>query len=176
MKVIPIACTQIDWKTFVREAHASLGRSPTASLDGANVAPGDLNTIPAMLGEFNRPRTNPIGYLRTRESDVALRHIFVSYLVETDKDGMLDLLKLGRLSILPAESHPAIQVAVLSGSLDEWREVIIQGSHPQAYSTSVRQLLNEISRHLASAGLADFFVGMKQEKLRDGTFALTGRK
>lgn len=169
MQVIPVVAPNINWEEFVAVVNVTLGRSPTDSLDAAGIAPGTLKTFIAALGEFEHQGTTPVPYLRSRSCDKALEHISFSFIIiDADICGILRLNKLSLLSATPG-------VTLMSGTLRQWRETLIEGSRARN-DHHTRLILNEVSRHFLRFGLSDLFAEYEIVDLRDGTFALENKK
>lgn len=173
MKVTPIIAPNVDWMGFVTEAHASLGRSPIASLAMVGLKAGSLKSLIPALGEFEHEHTPAIPFLKGRDCDRVLDHLYVSFLVEAEE------LVIGRLCaqcILQAlRPDECKTVVILTGSLKEWRQVIVAGSRLHMES-GVRAVVNEIHGYLVRAGLGDLFADCTVRKQSDGTIVLEARK
>lgn len=130
MNVVPIVVPQINWHEFVCTSKASLGRSPTRSLDGAGVAPGSLPTFIQAVGEFQNPNTNVISYLRGDACLDALKLISITFLIEAPKDQIYAILKIGHMSIVQAHSQSMTEEMLLaSTTVNEWQSIVQRGTH-----------------------------------------------
>lgn len=172
MKITPLAVPIIDWASFVTDATASLGRSPTRSLDGADVAPGDFKSYLQALGELQTPKTSPLSYLRSEECRPALEHLWFSFLFDLEAPAPLHILTYGRVSVLTSVDNPRLFVG--SGTMLQWRDLVINGSRV-GEARETRAAMNELLRIFARLGLADLFRGYRHEQHRDGTTILCDR-
>lgn len=152
MKVVPVVLPNIQWHEFVIETQASLGRSPTRSLDEATVVVGDLKSFVASLAEFQNENSNPLPYLRSRESDRALDMMSVTFLVEARPQSLYAISKFSHVNIFQATDEVGGEdVVLMSGTLRQWRTLIIE-------MTQLRQLdevLIEIVKWFIRWGLRD---------------------
>ena len=83
------------------------------------------------------------------------------------------ILKIAEGSDLDVISAPAgkSRAAVVSGTLNEWRDAVIVFCEPGTPKT-IRELFNDVKAMLDQLGLADIFHGYSAVSQRDGTFAL----
>lgn len=169
MRVVPIVAPQINWDGFVTESYKVLGRSPTASLDVAGITPGSLKTFICSLGEFESEGTAPVPFLQSRGCDKSIEHISFSFLIiNADICGVL---KLGKPSVLVASNRAAL----MSGSLRQWREILIEGCRTRCQGDTL-SILSEIYRHFLCFGLHELFAMIELISLKDGNYLLELRK
>jgi hypothetical protein len=169
VKVTPIIAPNVDWRGFVTEAHAALKRSPIASLAMVGMKAGPLKTIIPALGEFQHEHTPAIPFLKGRDSDRVLDHLYVSFMVEAEEAVIGRLCAQCWLQALTPDDCRT--VVILTGSLKEWRQMVIAGSRLHL-EPGVRAVANEIHRYLLVAGLGDLFSDCTARKQTDGTIVL----
>lgn len=169
MKVTPIIAPAFDWQMFMTEAHAALKRSPTASMNMAGMKPGLLKTVIPALGEFQHEHTPAVPYLKSRESEQVLGHLHVSFLVEAAAETISRLLALARLNVITPDDCKT--VAILSGSLRDWKDVVVANARLKA-EPDVREVATAVHACLVKAGLGDLFAGCDARKHHDGTVVL----
>ncbi len=172
--VVPIAGTAIDWMKFVSTINDILGRSPTRELDNCGLPVGTPPTYISALAEFNRQGSNPI--MAVQNADRLLEHLSFSFLVSCDRDMMMIVLKqtVG-LNILSAEPSRGRENFIITGTLRNWKTVIVEGSGPDS-CVEARQFFNEVWKCLDKLGLRDLFANLHRRELRDRTFALEHKR
>lgn len=130
MIVVPIVTPNINWHEFVCTTNASLGRSPTRSLDEAGVAPGSLASFIQAAGEFQARNTNVISYLRSSACSPILGLISITFLIQAPNDQIYNILKVGHMSIVQALPPGASEETLLaSNTVKEWQSIIQRGTH-----------------------------------------------
>lgn len=158
MKVVPVVVPSVLWNEFVSETQASLGRSPTRSLDEATVVVGDLKSFVASLAEFQEENSNPIPYLRSRESDRAMDMLSVTFLVECHPRSLFSISKFGHVNIFEGgrtDSIDAEDVVLMSGTFRQWRTLIVEMVNLRMFD----EVLIEIVKWFIRLGLRDMVAG-----------------
>ena len=173
MKVTPIIAPAVDWQAFITEVHTTLGRSPASSLTIAGLKPGTLKTIAPALGEFQHEGTPAIPFLKSKDSDQVLGHLWVSFLVEAERATIGRLLCLARLNPLTPDDSDTL--AILSGSLREWRDLVITMSRLKS-PPDVRAVVTEVYIRLVRAGLGDLFADCETKRHADGSIILEQKR
>jgi hypothetical protein len=173
VKVTPVLAPAIDWHNFVVEAHAALKRSPIASLSMAGLKAGPLKTIIPALGEFQHEHTPAIPFLKGRDSDRVLDHLYASFMIEAEEPVIGRLCAQCQLQALTPDDCRT--VVILTGSLREWRQVVIANARLNL-EPGIRAVANEIHKCLTVAGLGDLFADCLVRKQSDGTIVLEIQK
>jgi hypothetical protein len=163
----------IQWPEFISFCQSMIRRSPTRSLDQSKIRPGLPASLVQALGEFQHEDTPPVPYIQGRDCDPALALLTFSFLIACDKQTMLELLKLGKIDVLAADGND-VEVVAATANLRVWREVILQGTHPQA-PRSLRALINRIQHIFSVHGLAVLWQDHTRQPTSDGTVALVPR-
>lgn len=159
MKVIPIVLPNINWRDFVSETNASLGRSPTRSLDGAGIAPGSLLTFLQALGEFKNQNTNAISYLRSSSSLDVLQVVSITFLIECRSSEIYEVLKVGHMSIVEAtQPKRGEELLIASATVRQWKEIIQRGSH--------LSVVKEVAAWFIKLGLRDLLADCELQPTR----------
>ena len=161
----------IRWMQFITACQASIGRSPTRSLDVARIQPGLPASFVQALGEFQHSDTAPLPFLKSRQADLILEHISYTFLLAADEAVMRELLKLGKLKLLFAENS---NVAVGTGNLIDWKSTIVHGCHPKALK-GLRELINRVQHQFSIIGMSWLWQDTLRQATSDGTVALLPR-
>ena len=105
------------------------------------------------------------GVVRDGRSAWQLGNFFISFYVEVD-----DVLPLlGSVSFFTVKEGAYI----LSGSIDSWRQVLIEGLSPNSI-TETRRALGFIFSYIKDAGFSELFDNYQRVPQDDGTFILRG--
>jgi len=149
-----------------------LGRSLSQGIDSIKDDLGPLASFLCILDEFQNDRkADPIGSLR--KAGAILYHLSVSLLFVTDGDLRIELLENTKLNMLGHETvRPGLFGIVASGSLDVWRDCIINLSTGDE-SWAARQLMNKTLAVFTKMGIGALWQDYRKDGLVDGTFRLT---
>jgi hypothetical protein len=125
--VAAISTTHIDWKLLEALSQKIQGRSVLTSLDRRNITERGLPSLVAALAEFRQKGTDYMSVLLSPGS--VLKHIMISFLVESDKETFFELALDGDLAFLDSDNE---NVMLVSASLYQWRNSIITYGSRQA--------------------------------------------
>jgi len=164
VSVEPVARTQVDWQKFLLVAKQLLGRSVTASLDARNQPVGDPASWLASLAELRQEGSDPVAVLRSPGS--LLRHLSYSFLVVADREFLYELATSCDLRIEGDQ-----QLAVVSGSVEQWRTTIVNGSTGRE-SRDMRMFCDKCLLHFERDGLGLLWSSYQKSLTPDGTFKL----
>jgi len=82
-----------------------------------------------------------------------LRHVSFSALIGADERDMLEILQVASMPFVAVETIArGVQIAVVTGTLDQWRDAIISGC-AKGVPTSVRHCFNKLHGLFTAAGL-----------------------
>jgi hypothetical protein len=165
--IVPIVWPNIDWHNFVVITNDLLGRSPTRSLDAANVPVGDLFSFLGAVEEFQHANSNPRD---TVQDGLCLRHASISVVCEYEKSVGLDLIRIGNLEVIWPQERD--DVFLVSGTLEQFQKSIVRCSHKQ-YSFALRMFVDCLIILFEQKGLGRIFNKWKRQSHNDGTFSLT---
>lgn len=126
MKTIALGYTQTNWHEFMQLAKSVLGRSPTASLDDANLRPGDPFSYIAALEESLKRGTTPRD--AALYATYTLEHVHFSFATHVnDKEwaALTNIPMLKVLDIIGEGSSRAFpdHLLIFTGNLLEWKIV-----------------------------------------------------
>ena len=168
-RVTPIALTRIAWQHYVDLVEKELGHAPSRGVDHCASPLSDFAKYTASLAEFQTQKElDPKQVLR--RPGPHLRHTFYSILVTEPPTVILRISEGSDLDVISAPAGKN-RMAVVSGTLDKWRDAIIIFCTPES-SANIRGLFNEIKSLFDQLGLADIFYGYGGRTLPDGTVAL----
>jgi hypothetical protein len=150
MYVIPLSNTIINW-TCAKIISDRLG-TPFPLEGGANK--GSLSEM-CYSG----------GVVKDGRKAWQLSNFFISFYVE-----IVDILPLlGGISFFQVKEG----AFVLNGSIEAWRQILIEGLSPNS-TTETREALGFIFSYIKDAGFASLFDNFKRIPCEDGTFILRG--
>ena len=81
-KIVPLALTHPDWKTFIKVCQEHLGYSPTRGLDDQDMKPKDPASFLACLTMDNKPLEN---LRHGGTTNYTFHHVMFSFLAILDK-------------------------------------------------------------------------------------------
>lgn len=162
-KVEPLAIPQVNWQAFIDVAQPVIGESPTRGIDAS---PLDLRDAAAFLGLLNF-ENKPIENLRHPNS--SYKHYATSFICQVDEVVLIQLQSQTSLKVLAREGRRKY-VAILTGSMDEWVDAILNACTKTSPS-ELRGLLNQVVIHFERAGFREIFNRYRKLGLADGTFA-----
>lgn len=160
LDIIPIAKTQVDWNTYLRNMNLIRGESITRNLDDKKIPVGDLYSYILTLKE--------IGV----EEDYSLAHAHYSFIIIAHKEVLNILLKESRNLDIDITRTIKLEcfAAIVTGNLEEWRYVIIRLSNNQEHE--IRNLSNKIHRFFEQEGFGKIFSEYHKVTNNDFTYSL----
>jgi len=82
VQIVPLSMTQVNWPDYVSVTYKHVGHSPTRSLDGVGIKPGDPYSFLASLAELEVEGTDPrIGVLSANHT-LAHVHLVIPMMLE----------------------------------------------------------------------------------------------
>lgn len=165
--IIPISGTTVDWNGFVTQTKRILGRSPTRSLDSANVPVGNVFSYLAALAEFQHKGTNPFDGVRN--ANRLLKAVSMTFLCDA-RPGIRELVRQ-ETDLFVIVPDDAIGIFILSGTLFDLRDAIVECSNEKK-AFELRTFMNSLWLVLGKAGLQDIFKPFSRQQNTDGTYSL----
>ena len=171
ISLIPIAQSQIDWNTFLKETSTSLGRSATAGLDKRRMPINQtLSDFICILREIESPGIEPFGL-----AGQLLSHIHMSFLMFATDSATLSVVTKTRLifTVVPTKINN-FQLSIISGTLHEWRAALLNCLSPDiAHIQDIRVFGSLALKHFEKANLQRYMLsGINQTVYGDGTIRL----
>lgn len=143
-----ITTPAIDFATLLAVSYQALGYSPSSAADSSPFPLSDTERYLACLGAM-KDQTAPVAL-----PPHLLAHVSFSMLIAGDRDDMYDLLELcaGMPFVQTDTLTRGVQIAVVTGTLSQWREAVISGCQPSVLP-SVRAIFNIILARFEQARL-----------------------
>jgi hypothetical protein len=138
----------IDFQTFIGLSHRLLGRSPAAPSDACRRELSDAERFLSCLATMRDERA-PVGL-----SPHLLKHVSFSVFIGADEQDMLEILQLcaGMPFVVAETIVRGVQAAVVTGTLDQWRDAIVSGCS-KGVPSPVRRCFNRLHALFVAAGL-----------------------
>jgi len=169
--IIPLARTQVDWKTFVKTCQEVLGTSPTRGLDAEGIDVKGLEAYLACLGFDNQPRK----HLRDGFWDGSFKHYHFSFITVID----LELITIfcGDIDIHYQLINPRKSdcLAIYTGNMEQWLRFIHKYTKESA-RFECRATACRILNHFENLGFKDLWSEYKKKDLNDKTFILVSAR
>lgn len=160
--IIPLSNTQFNEKAIVKVAKEVLDKSISSEMDG------EIKPL-VLLSKFFNGDDELKGI---REAGALLRHLSYGFIVIDTVDTITRLVSETSVNFKIEDSIKiGIQVAVLSGTMEQWRESLINCLSASS-TLEVRIVMNEIMTYFDSIGLHHIFAYYRRRKLTDTTFVL----
>jgi len=139
----------IDFATLLGVAQQALGYSPGAKADQVRREMPDSERLISCLSAFH-DQAAPAGLTPN-----LLSHVSFSILVVADERDLIDIIEASPgMAIMTADTtHRGVMLAVMSGTLAQWRDAVKTGSHPTA-QFNVRSCFCDIMRLFDDRGLS----------------------
>lgn len=170
-QIKPISQPNIDWTTFLKSCNEALGYSPIRGVDCLKQELSDPARMLASLAAFHDRLNikNPITAIRDCGS--LLRHLNYIFLVYCDRDLISDIREKTQLNITSTPAPDGGRVAVISGSLFDYRQATLECCVPES-NFDIRYLFDGFMLYFESIGLGLLWQGHRKKPLRDRTFLL----
>lgn len=163
----------IDTETFLGASKEVLGRSLSKKLDAQGKDVTSVSGYLALLSALKNPDLDFNLILENPGS--LLQHQFYVFLIACSRNTLNELLEETKLSIQSAESNSGIMLAVISGTLEDWRSAIINICSEKT-SFNLRLLFDKILLLFEQEGLSRLWSQYTKKTLPDKTFKLLERK
>ena len=157
----------IDFTTFLSLAHKVLGYSPSANVDQSRLDHSDSERFLSCLAALRDPNA-PAGITPN-----LLGHVSYTVLVLSDERDLIDILEAASgLPVVTSETLVRnVMLAILSGTLAQWRDAVVSGSSAAA-EYNVRATFCKIMALFEQAGLGKVWKDYQTKPLDDNTFFL----
>ena len=178
MQIVPLSMTQVNWPDYVSVTYKHVGHSPTRSLDGVGIKPGDPYSFLASLAELEVEGTDPrIGVLSANHT---LAHVHLSFLCvlnASEQNALRNIPTLDISFIDGKEEYDSsrVDLMIISGTLLQWQLVIpmmLEGFDLSRVTFVRRTFFNHIYNWIVKFNLKDIFTSYKVVPLTDGTYCL----
>ena len=164
--IIPLSNTVFNEQMIIKIAKEILDKSISSDMDG-HIRPLVL------LSKFFNGDDELKG---VREAGSLLRHVFYGFIIIDTQEIINKLIEETSISF---KSRPTIridmQVAIISGTLEQWRESLINCLSPSTIF-EVRQVMNDIMNYFDGLGLHHIFAYYRRRKLTDTTYVLEDKR
>jgi hypothetical protein len=167
VEAVLITGPKIDFARFLTLAYQALGRNLAAVADAGHRRMVDaekfLSCLAASKDESAEITTN------------LLAHVSFGVLVIADKRSLLDILDgASGMSFVLAQTVPNVEMAVISGTLEQWRDAVVSGTNEAALSV-VRTCYSKILLLFDRAGLTSVWNNFDRRSDHSG-FVLEPRR
>lgn len=166
-QILPIIQPAINWTELVKSAEAALGYSP-AKYDAKRPL-SEAARFLALAAMFkNKADSDAVASLREARS--ILEHLSFGFLVACDRETIFELMQCTNLQVSTNSAITGDSVAIVTGTLAEWRDAIIELSADNTYC--MRLLLDKIFVYFERQGLGELWADYKKQTLKDQTILL----
>ena len=166
--VVPITQPEVDWGTFYNITKQELGYSVLGNGDAKGVPPRTplafafaLATMVERDCDLNKALYDASGHLR---------HLSFAFMVAADRTTILESIVETKLNATYKYGTER-DLAVISGTLAEWREAIVHCSRRDK-SFNTRYVFNSCLLFFEQAGLSMIWYNYRKVKLSDGSLVL----
>ena len=151
----------IDFDTLLTVAQQALGYNVASAVDASPVKRADAERFLSCLATMQDRRAKP------GLAPHLLSHVSLSVLLIADEDGFVEILEVCEMPFVcvPTVSKN-VSLAVISGTLAQWREAIERGSSQQQ-STETRVAFDRVKGVFLSAGL-NVWKDARSQRLLEG--------
>lgn len=170
--VNPLLMSNIAWTNFIKYIADLTGLSPTSSIDNSNLKLSDYARYLVTLGEFQSGKQQePLNVLRN--NDHLLRHLFFGFLISGSSTLIFKIMELTDLNVITTKKTGKGRVAVITGTLKEWKDsIIICLNQKLVRNYELRWVFNECLNCFYAAGLRNVFDNYRKKGLEDQTYLL----
>lgn len=159
----------VDFGTFLGLTNQALGYSLATASDSTRRELSDSERFLSCLAAM-KDADAPVGLLPK-----LYRHVCFSMLVIAEEADLLDILEAcGSAFVVSNTIARGVQIAVVTGTLDSWRDAVVTGSSPSV-QTPVRDCFNKIHGLFVAEGL-NVWSDYKSRTAPDQTFYLEDRR
>lgn len=170
--VIPLLASSVNWATFIKNVAELVGRSPVSGIDNSRIKLGDYARFVATLGEFQSGKEQDALAI-LRENDYLLKHLSFGFLISGSVSLIFRIMELTDLNVLTTKGSNKTRVAVVSGTVLEWKNAIINCLDQKLISNyELRWVFNQCLDYLCQAGLRNIFDNYRKKGLEDQTYLL----
>lgn len=166
VEVIPLTRQSVNWDDFLKASRIALGRNITSVIDRKKLPLGRSDSFITAMGEMKIAGEDTI-----QNAGPVLDHIFYSFMIIADMITMFDLMEQTPLKVYSVEAKNGIYLAVVSGTLMQWRESILNGCSKTA-TYEMRLIMDKCMYHLEKDGLSKIWSDYRKTMMKDKTFFL----
>lgn len=163
-EAILIVAPAVDFNLLLTISHKALGYSPARAADSSKRNLVDAERYLSVLAAMREPDAQ-VGF-----APHLLCQLTYSLLVLCDERDLLDILEAAAgMSFVSADTiHSGVSVAVISGNLAQWRDVVKAGASMSAAS-SVRLCFSKILLQFDKHGLSPLWADCTRKQSPDQT-------
>lgn len=168
--VIPAIISNVNWTVYLDTTQELLGHNPARGCDASTSKLSEFAKFTASLAEFKlKTELNAKQTLRTPGPH--LNFSFYGFLILSSGSTILDLSESVDLEILSSQTIEKGRLAIVAGTLRQWRDAVIVCCQPQQ-KERLRRIFNKIKSLFDQLGLSDIWFEYSTHNLKDGTFYL----
>lgn len=170
-QIKPFICPQIDFNIFLRSCNEALGYSPMRCVDSCSRELSESARLLASLAAMHDrlDMADPIKSIRDAGS--LLRHLSYSFLVYGASELISGIREKTQLNITSTQAPDGERVAVVSGSLFDFRTAVLECCIPES-SFDIRYLFDCFMLYFEHIGLGDLWYDRRKKAHPDKTFLL----
>lgn len=161
MLVIPIIVPDIDFDTFLATASKAIGQNISTTIDKSNKKISPIYRFLISLSEFQTNDRPSVQILRDTASLYA--HISLTFLFIAPLDVIMISMSRTRLKHTLAEGMGRTQIAVVSGTLDEWKAACLECCS-QTFGQDVQEFYNQVVIRFEELGIKELWSDTKKTK------------
>lgn len=166
--VQPLAQTQVDWSNLYNITKSELGYSILSNGDAKGVEPSTPLAFTFALASMMDPKAEVASLY---DATGLLRHLSFGFLVVADRNTILESIVETKLNATYKAIDKEREIAVISGTLAEWREAIINCSRKDK-SFGTRYVFNACHLFFERAQLGMIWSLYRKVRHADGTLLL----
>lgn len=164
-----IGQTSVDFNTFLGAAYQILGYSPSEAIDKSPLKRSDPERFISCLAAIKH-RQAPVGL-----TPAFLDHVSFSAMVVADERDLIDIVACCGMPFVTGETvSRGVLIAVVSGTLSQWRDAIKIGCRPES-EADVRHVFNVLHQKFDALGL-DVWRDCQPKSLSDRTYLLEDKR
>ena len=172
--VIPIVLPSISLTPFLKIATDATGHCPNRGIDSSPREFSDAAKFIAVLAEFQDRRANqPLAALRSAGS--LLNHLHYAFGVYADSETIFQIKERTDLSITATETVDGERIALVSGTLKQWRDATIECCD-ERQPFNLRVLFDKVVLIFEKFGLGELWDTLRKRQLPDHTFLLEDKR
>jgi hypothetical protein len=169
-----VLLSNLDLNTLLPLSREILGYSPAKAADGVTIPLSNSAHQLACVAAFKDSKAPPT----VRVAIPYLELFHAGFLIAADERDLVDILEISAMPFVITDTlQRGIQVAIVSGTLDDWARAVKLACHPQAsINRDIRYVYNAIYTQLCNIGLKDIFGDLRTTELHDKTFLLEDKR
>lgn len=146
MRIVPLAATKVDWKTFSSTIQEGTGQPPTRTLDREGKSLNDILSFPLILNLDDKISYDAL------QTGTRLNHVFVSFLLEADTR-ISGISRYATVHVFEIEGDPywGKCYAIMSGTLSQWRESVYNVLKQQRIDPRITEVFTGIKDIFSAA-------------------------